>query len=89
MYFAAVDEADVLKHVLGFLTDHPFVLHGAEHVDLESAIPPGERRRHDVLGNRQVGEYLRRLEDAGDAELIDLVGLFPRQHVTVEDDRSA
>src|SRR5690606_12213283 len=61
----------------------------AEHVDLEGAVAAGEGRRHHVLQHREVGEDLRRLEDAGDTQLVDLVGLLAGQDGAVEDDGTA
>ncbi len=89
MDLAPVDQPDIVEHMLGLLADRGLVGDLAEHVDLESAVPLGEGRRHDVLQHREVGEDFRRLEDARDAELVDLVRLLARQHRAVEDDGAA
>jgi hypothetical protein len=48
-----------------------------------------QRRHHHVFQHGQVEEDLRRLEHAGDAELVDLVRRLAGQRVAVEDHGAA
>jgi len=83
-HIAACDHANVLEHVLGFGADAGFAVERAQHVELEHAVALGQRGDHHVMEDGQVSEDFRRLEDTGNAELIDLEGLSPGQHGTVE-----
>src|SRR5690606_10085425 len=82
-------ETDIVEQAFGLVPQLLFRIHAAEHVDAERAVPAREGRRHDVVEHRKVGEYLGCLEDARDAELVDLVRGLSGKHMAVEDHRPA
>src|SRR5690606_41914347 len=74
--------------MLSLFADRLLVVDRTEHVDFERAVTSRECGCHHVLQHGQVGEDLRRLENAGNAELVDLVRLPAGQDIRSEEHTS-
>ena len=81
-------QADVLDHLARLVVQLALVVEVLPGADAEGAVALGHRRDEHVVQHGQVGEDLRRLEDAGDAELVDLVRMLAGERGAVEADRA-
>ena len=70
-------------------TDRPFHSTTAfDGVHAERTVALGENRDHHVFQHAQIAKDFGRLEHAGNAHLVDLVGFAPQHRLAVEHDRA-